>query len=1526
MQFTRVLLCGLMTGITALHITFIPLGADEEASRKFPSYPFITPSVFHVAFQTLELYYPDVMNNLTVIPAFANSTAADEDDFCYFIDSAVSSLLQLYGHQPDLFDPAFSNQSITVIISGEFCDLNSDVARFATAANVIFLSSNPDSSLSDVTTYPTTVNLVPTPTDLIVKALKSLLRYQRWFTTGLFCLSDEPSWGGDCRDGVKDYFWDNDFAPLNTFRSRHTLDEFDRNAKDAMQPVMDNARIIWLLIQPDSLRKFMVTAYDMGMTNGEYVFIAAYRQPLYLAPQILHWQAMDEHPDEHASDDYKAFAGFQRCIIISDVDVDWVHLENFTDSIADYSQQHYNRTIRPDQRRDLMAVLFMDVLAIFAKALERLLPNITHLTADGFVRGLLNYTYHLPSRQVHLKADGREERVTPYLRLNPLNKEFETAAEYNQDTGKFSVIRKDLWNWTDGRPFPPDMPPCGFDGRKCKGVPLEVIIPCAVIAVLLVATLILYRCIKLRANKKAFMDVFIDDDYMSMYSEATTGLAPLVPMKSTVKPQATLSLLLENTLTKRQLANDDEFRHLVLKMRKLSHPNLGAFYGIGMLRKSHALIWEFDDRGNIETVLMTKPVLHDVIIRLSLLWDLLQGLFYIHKSPLEFHGALNKDVCFVDHRYTLKIAKTGCYHIIESLHAQKTKSLTYMRAKDVRNFGLVSQLLSLDIQTEIAAKPSSGASRRLIIWRDLTERCQSPNELQRPSLSDVRQTLRQIKPSKNIVEYVLQAMDRQMYDLELKVQEKSKELTLEKVKVDALLLEMLPQSVVVQLREKKTIEPETFDSVSVLFSDIPMFAKLATQCTPWQLVLILNTLYSAYDNAFGLYEAYKVETINDSYMVSSGVPMRNGTEHAAQLCLLALHLLKISRTLEIPIAADLALVIRNRVGINSGPVVASVIGSRMPRYCLFGDTVNTASRMETNGEAGYKSRFAGYINPAVLNVTFEMAREMYPDLLADMHVVSLISHDTGSIESDPCEFTVRSFPLLAELYGRRADLFQPISADRITVLVAGEVFCGDPNWDMGFFATAADFVYLSASALPQLSNNTMYPTTINLMPTPNFNLFSSLKAIMTLNNWTVFGILCSQDDIMYYYECVNGFDIDFWDNRFYAGNAYQPKLTTRSLEENITAILLDMKHHVRGQWIAAYQLNMTNGDFAFIAVYRTPSYATPDPLHWKAFQDDSYENSTDDYKAFQAFQCTIIISDLGINWENLENFTKRSADMAKTFLNRTYGSNDVNDMASVLLLEVVSVFLQGLQRLLPRLNNLTPSEMITDLLNHTYDLPSRQIKFAPNGKNIMPTPILRLNTTNGKFEIAASCTYDNSSTITLVNPSLWAWFNGRPFPPDVPLCGFDKDECLGVELGIILPAALAAVILCATIVAAVFIRKRADDKIISAIFVEDTSQLLLTAALTVPLDHSASKFIVTHNSKFRSIVLDVLKISHPNIAHFLGINITKGSLSLMWEFDERGNAGDLLRTRTVLRDDTIRLSLLWDLLQVSDISYYGIAL
>lgn len=142
------------------------------------------------------------------------------------------------------------------------------------------------------------------------------------------------------------------------------------------------------------------------------------------------------------------------------------------------------------------------------------------------------------------------------------------------------------------------------------------------------------------------------------------------------------------------------------------------------------------------------------------------------------------------------------------------------------------------------------------------------------------------------------------------------------------------------------VEPEEFEEVSIYFSDIVGFTALAARSTPVQVVALLNDLYSAFDAAIERYRVYKVETIGDAYMVVGGLPVR-APDHAQSVATMALHLLHLAGRFRVRHRP--AHPLRLRIGLHSGPCCAGVVGLTMPRYCLFGDTVNTAARMESTG-------------------------------------------------------------------------------------------------------------------------------------------------------------------------------------------------------------------------------------------------------------------------------------------------------------------------------------------------------------------------------------------------------------------------------------------------------------------------------------------------------------------------------------------------------------------------------------------------
>ncbi|KAG7308424.1 hypothetical protein JYU34_005624 [Plutella xylostella] len=178
--------------------------------------------------------------------------------------------------------------------------------------------------------------------------------------------------------------------------------------------------------------------------------------------------------------------------------------------------------------------------------------------------------------------------------------------------------------------------------------------------------------------------------------------------------------------------------------------------------------------------------------------------------------------------------------------------------------------------------------------------------------------------------------------------EKARELQYEKELSDSLLYQMLPPSVAKQLKQTQQVPAEFFASVTVYFSDIVGFTAIAAVSTPYQVISFLNSVYKVFDERIECYDVYKIETIGDSYMVASGLPVRNGNKHATEIASMALELLEATAACRLPHRPDQTLCMRS--GIHMGPCVAGIVGSKMPRYCLFGDTINTASRMESTGE------------------------------------------------------------------------------------------------------------------------------------------------------------------------------------------------------------------------------------------------------------------------------------------------------------------------------------------------------------------------------------------------------------------------------------------------------------------------------------------------------------------------------------------------------------------------------------------------
>ncbi len=167
-------------------------------------------------------------------------------------------------------------------------------------------------------------------------------------------------------------------------------------------------------------------------------------------------------------------------------------------------------------------------------------------------------------------------------------------------------------------------------------------------------------------------------------------------------------------------------------------------------------------------------------------------------------------------------------------------------------------------------------------------------------------------------------------------------------RAENLLLSILPAAIAERLKTAPQTIADQFPETSVLFADVVDFTPRSNGLTPAEVVGLLDRLFSHFDELAGLYGLEKIKTIGDAYMVAAGVPEPR-SDHARVLALLALDMVAATRSGGA--VSDLGLALR--IGINSGPVVAGVIGRTRFLYDLWGDTVNTASRMESQGTADH---------------------------------------------------------------------------------------------------------------------------------------------------------------------------------------------------------------------------------------------------------------------------------------------------------------------------------------------------------------------------------------------------------------------------------------------------------------------------------------------------------------------------------------------------------------------------------------------
>ncbi|XP_008151709.3 retinal guanylyl cyclase 1 [Eptesicus fuscus] len=431
------------------------------------------------------------------------------------------------------------------------------------------------------------------------------------------------------------------------------------------------------------------------------------------------------------------------------------------------------------------------------------------------------------------------------------------------------------------------------------------------------------------------------------------------------------------------------------KLRELRHENVALYLGLflaggadsaaapgeGML----AVVSEHCARGSLHDLLAQRDIKLDWMFKSSLLLDLIKGMRYLHHRGVA-HGRLKSRNCVVDGRFVLKVTDHGHGRLLEaqrvlaeppSAEDQLWTAPELLRDPGLERRGtLAGDVFSVGIIMQEVVCRSAPYAMLALTPAEVVQRVQNPPPLCRPLVSMDQAPMECIQlmtqcwaeqpdhrpcmdrtfnlfksinkgRKTNIIDSMLRMLEQYSSNLEDLIRERTEELELEKQKTDRLLTQMLPPSVAEALKMGTPVEPEYFEEVTLYFSDIVGFTTISAMSEPIEVVDLLNDLYTLFDAIIGSHDVYKVETIGDAYMVASGLPQRNGQRHAAEIANMALDILSAVGSFHMRHMPEVP--VRIRIGLHSGPCVAGVVGLTMPRYCLFGDTVNTASRMESTG-------------------------------------------------------------------------------------------------------------------------------------------------------------------------------------------------------------------------------------------------------------------------------------------------------------------------------------------------------------------------------------------------------------------------------------------------------------------------------------------------------------------------------------------------------------------------------------------------
>uniref|UniRef100_UPI00398F67E2 guanylyl cyclase C-like n=1 Tax=Pristiophorus japonicus TaxID=55135 RepID=UPI00398F67E2 len=654
---------------------------------------------------------------------------------------------------------------------------------------------------------------------------------------------------------------------------------------------------------------------------------------------------------------------------------------NHTSQNASNTTSQYNDFVRG----------YQDAVLLFGAILEQFLSRNQIPTRADFSQNFRNITFPGALGPVHLDNFGDRDINLTVLYTSTSTTKFKTWFYFDTWTNSTCFVNENPdFVWKDGLPKSVPDSTAGIPELEIAVIGLTVM----VVVVMLIALVVLgkYRkerrnCLKkwshiscdqitpLEVDEKNSINLKIEED------KRKDNILPLWRAKYDKK----IVILKE---LKHRDGNFTVKQKIELnKLLQIDYYNLTKFYGTVKFDTEIFKVVEYCERGSLRDVLNNKisypdGTFMDLEFKISVMNDIAKGMSYLHSSNIEVHGSLKSTNCVVDNRMVVKMTDFGCNTIVMP-RADLWTAPEHLRKEgvsqkgDTYSYGIIGQEIiyrrevfysqSCSIHAEklkrvmlmdetVLFRPDlhleTAKDKELEVY-GLIKNCWEEDPEKRPDFKKIEATLGKIlrtfhtETNKSYMDTLIRRLQMYSKNLEHLVEERTALYKSERDRADQLNYLLLPKPVVISLKSTGRVESELFEEVTIYFSDIVGFTTICKFSSPMEVVDMLNDMYKNFDQILDNHDVYKVETIGDAYMVASGLPRRNGNRHAVDIARMALDILNFMGSFELAHMPGLPIWIR--IGVHSGPCAAGVVGTKMPRYCLFGDVVNTASRMESTG-------------------------------------------------------------------------------------------------------------------------------------------------------------------------------------------------------------------------------------------------------------------------------------------------------------------------------------------------------------------------------------------------------------------------------------------------------------------------------------------------------------------------------------------------------------------------------------------------